>query len=99
MQRHALWLLCCLLALTHCLSHPDDDDKGPIPIDPDLVMHESPSSPHEAGVKNEEDMHAAEYPAPKKLLGFAVTVSKDGPFVDGAAVLAWSILLAHMHSE
>ena len=34
----------------------------------------------------------------KKKIAYAVTVSKDGPFIDGAAVLGWSIVHAHEHS-
>ena len=34
-----------------------------------------------------------------KTIAYCVTVSKDGNFMDGAAVLGWSVMRAHRFSE
>ena len=36
---------------------------------------------------------------PRRTVAYAVSVSKDGNFFDGAAVLGWSIIQAHRESN
>ena len=56
---------------------------------------------HQPGVEPLAEHHhdIAVAPPARKKIGFAITITKDGKFQDGAAVMAYSILEAFKHDD